>query len=91
MKIMPGLLAACGLVACTSTPMKTVKPPMRMAEQEPLMNCEWGRQKFNLCDFDTKDQMVKALLAEMTLDEKIGQMTQSVWHNNISPEVMRKL
>lgn len=25
----------------------------------------------------------------MTLDEKIGQMTQSVWHNNVSPEVIR--
>jgi beta-glucosidase len=25
----------------------------------------------------------------MTLDEKIGQMTQSVWHNNVSPEIVR--
>ena len=91
LKILPGLVVACGLVACTSTPMRTMEIPTRTAEQEPLMNCEWGRQKFNLCDFDTKDQMVKALLAEMTLDEKIGQMTQSVWHNNISPEVVRKL
>jgi len=64
---------------------------MRTAQQEPLMTCEWGRQKFSLCDYDTKDQMVEALMAEMTLDEKIGQMTQSVWHNNVSPRIVRKL
>ena len=33
--------------------------------------------------------MMAALLQEMTLDEKIGQMTQSVWHNNVSPEIIR--
>jgi beta-glucosidase len=25
----------------------------------------------------------------MTLDEKIGQMTQSVWHNNVSPQIIQ--
>ena len=25
----------------------------------------------------------------MTLDEKIGQMTQSVWHNSVSPEIIQ--
>ncbi|MEH6586273.1 MAG: glycoside hydrolase family 3 N-terminal domain-containing protein [Halioglobus sp.] len=33
--------------------------------------------------------MIESLLAEMTVDEKIGQMTQSVWHNNVSPEIIR--
>jgi beta-glucosidase len=55
------------------------------------MTCEWGRQKLNLCGYDTQDQMIEALMAGMTLDEKIGQMTQSVWHNNVSPRVVRKL
>ncbi|PKI03489.1 glycoside hydrolase family 3 N-terminal domain-containing protein [Glaciecola sp. 33A] len=51
--------------------------------------CEWGTQKFDLCQFTSYDDMIEALIAEMTLDEKIGQMTQSVWHNNVSPEVIR--
>ena len=34
--------------------------------------------------------MIEALLNEMTLDEKIGQMTQSVWHNNVSPQIINE-
>lgn len=51
--------------------------------------CEWGTQQFDLCQFTSYDDMIEALIAEMTLDEKIGQMTQSVWHNNVSPKVIR--
>jgi beta-glucosidase len=51
--------------------------------------CEWGAQKFDLCQFNTHEDMIEALIAEMTLDEKIGQMTQSVWHNNVTPEIIR--
>jgi len=52
--------------------------------------CEWGKQKFDLCRYDTLEEMVDALLLEMNLDEKIGQMTQSVWHNKVSPKIVRK-
>jgi len=58
-------------------------------ESEVDVICEWGTQKFDLCQFKSYDDMIEALIAEMTLDEKIGQMTQSVWHNNVSPEVIR--
>lgn len=58
-------------------------------EGEVDVICEWGTQKFDLCQFTSYDDMIDALIAEMTLDEKIGQMTQSVWHNNVSPEVIR--
>lgn len=51
--------------------------------------CEWGTQKFNLCRFDTTDAMIDAFILEMDLDEKIGQMTQSIWHNGVSPEIVR--
>ncbi len=47
--------------------------------------CEWGTQKFDLCQFNTHEDMIEGLIATMTLDEKIGQMTQSVWHNSVSP------
>lgn len=51
--------------------------------------CQWGTQKFDLCDYNTQEDRVEALLQEMTLDEKIGQMTQSIWHNGVSPEIVR--
>lgn len=34
--------------------------------------------------------MVEAFIREMDLDEKIGQMTQSVWHNSVTPEIIRE-
>lgn len=73
-------IAGLSLAACAQTPVK--------ADQHDVL-CEWGEQKFNLCEYQTQDQRVEALLAEMTLDEKIGQMTQSVWHNEVSPEIVR--
>ena len=51
--------------------------------------CEWGTQKIDLCQYDTQLEMINALLLEMDLDEKIGQMTQSIWHNGVSPEIVR--
>jgi beta-glucosidase len=51
--------------------------------------CEWGTQKFDLCQFNTHEDMIEGLIATMTLDEKIGQMTQSIWHNNVTPEIIR--
>lgn len=51
--------------------------------------CEWGSQKFDLCQYNSQQEMIEALIQEMDLDEKIGQMTQSVWHNKVSPEIVR--
>ncbi|TWX67271.1 glycosyl hydrolase [Colwellia demingiae] len=51
--------------------------------------CIWGTQQFDLCQYKTQEQMIDALLLVMNLDEKIGQMTQSIWHNNVSPEIVR--
>ncbi len=80
------LVAVCALAGCTATPEQT-STPGQAAKQDVI--CEWGEQSFNLCEFQTQEQRVEALLAEMTLDEKIGQMTQSVWHNEVSPEIVR--
>ncbi|WP_051275679.1 glycoside hydrolase family 3 protein [Aestuariibacter salexigens] len=52
--------------------------------------CQWGTEQFDLCQFDTKQQRIEALLAAMTLDEKLGQMTMSIWHNNVTPEIIRE-
>ncbi|MBT8038724.1 MAG: glycosyl hydrolase [Xanthomonadales bacterium] len=52
--------------------------------------CEWGKQGFDLCEHADDEARVEALLAEMSLDEKIGQMTMSIWHNNVSPQVIRE-
>jgi beta-glucosidase len=79
-KILPLAVAGFALAACTSTPEKTAK-------QDVI--CEWGEQKFNLCEYPAQEQRVEALLAEMTLDEKLGQMTMSIWHNGVSPEIVR--
>lgn len=52
--------------------------------------CHWGKQNFDLCRYASRDEKIDALLREMTLDEKIGQMTQSIWHNGVSPGVIRR-
>jgi beta-glucosidase len=69
-------------VACMNTISKK-------ADDKSEIICQWGAQKFNLCQYNTQQEMVEALVQEMNLDEKIGQMTQSVWHNGVSPEVIR--
>lgn len=61
----------------------------KKSDQEITVICQWGTQEFNLCHYNTHEEMVEALIQEMNLDEKIGQMTQSVWHNNVSPEIVR--
>lgn len=52
--------------------------------------CKWGQQELDLCLYASQDERIEALLREMNLDEKIGQMTQSVWHNNVSPKIIRE-
>lgn len=69
----------CLLLSCVS----------KQAPQQAHVICKWGTQQFDLCRFDTQEERVDALLAEMTLTEKIGQMTQSVWHNGVTPEEIR--
>jgi beta-glucosidase len=71
------------LLSCTYSNIKT-------SEQTPELICKWGSQQFDLCHYDTQQKRIDALLAEMTLDEKVGQMTQSVWHNNVSPQVIQE-
>jgi beta-glucosidase len=73
------LIQACTLQKITE-PM-----PIKMID----VRCIWGSAKFDICAYDSKEAMINAFLVEMTLDEKIGQMTQSVWHNNVSPEIIR--
>lgn len=58
-------------------------------QHDPII-CEWGTQQFDLCQYSTHSERVEALINEMTLKEKIGQMTQSVWHNNVTPEEIRR-
>jgi beta-glucosidase len=53
------------------------------------MICKWGKQQFDLCQFSKNDERIEALILEMTLDEKIGQMTQSIWHNKVTPKIIR--
>ncbi|MEW6981821.1 glycoside hydrolase family 3 protein [Colwelliaceae bacterium 6471] len=52
--------------------------------------CKWGTLQLDLCQYKTQEQKIEVLLLAMNLDEKIGQMTQSVWHNNVSPDVIRE-
>jgi beta-glucosidase len=76
------LLLAVGLVACSA-------PPERVVRMQDGLICEWGTQRFDLCAYETEDERIEALLSAMTLDEKLGQMTQSIWHNGVSPDAIR--
>ena len=51
--------------------------------------CDWGSQGFDLCAYRSDQARIAALIEEMTLDEKIGQMTQSIWHNGVTPEIVK--
>jgi hypothetical protein len=55
---------------------------------KPDIVCEWGTERINLCQYDTESEIVEALIEKMTLQEKIGQMTQSVWHKAAPPRWM---
>jgi beta-glucosidase len=54
-------------------------------------NCLRGTDQFNLCEHESQQDKIDALLAEMTLDEKIGQLTQTVWHREMSPQRVGEL
>ena len=81
-KNMIGLLGALSIAACVSTPTQGVNNRLGVI-------CKWGSEGFDLCRYDSQAQMIEALIAAMSLDEKIGQMTQSIWHNGVSPEIVR--
>lgn len=82
MKILLPLTILLFVVGCTSVPMVERDPSSKMI-------CKWGQQEFDLCQYADRDERIEALIEEMNLDEKIGQMTQSVWHNGVSPEIIR--
>ncbi|MEL0068974.1 MAG: glycoside hydrolase family 3 N-terminal domain-containing protein, partial [Gammaproteobacteria bacterium] len=82
------ILSGLMLVACAAN--HPQQPAQPITKKSLDIICEWGTSKFNLCAYDTESEMIQALIDEMTLDEKIGQMTQSIWHNNVSPEVVRE-
>lgn len=82
--IAPALVASLLLLSGCLSSTETAR------ELAPVPGCLRGTAQFDLCAYDTDDERVAALVAEMTLDEKIGQMTQSVWHNNVSPAVIRE-
>jgi len=82
-KLVIGLVLPLALVSCVH------QQSFDIDEQHGLI-CEWGKLKLDLCVYNSDEQRVEALLGQMTLTEKIGQMTQSVWHNNVSPNVIRQ-
>lgn len=90
--VLPALLLSFSLSACVNNHPASY-PDMLASNQQQArsdMICEWGTQRFNLCQFSSEAEMVDALIAEMTLQEKIGQMTQSVWHNGVTPDIIRE-
>lgn len=84
LKMRSGLLLLTSLLAACAAP----RPAELVASPEIM--CQWGTQRFDLCRYQTEEERVEALLGEMTLDEKLGQMTMSIWHNNVSPQVIRE-
>ena len=59
-------------------------------EHDNDIACLWGSSQFDLCAYDSQQTRVQALIDAMTLDEKIGQMTQ-VEKNSIKPGDIAKL
>jgi len=82
MKILPGFVILFFSAGCTDFAV------IEKDDSQALI-CVWGKQKFDLCQYDSQDERIEALIQEMDVDEKIGQMTQSVWHNAVSPEIVR--
>ncbi|MFT6157095.1 MAG: beta-glucosidase [Neolewinella sp.] len=74
-------LLAIGLSGCTLH-----KP---VVQNQADIICRWGSLQFDLCVLPSDVARIAALLSEMTLDEKIGQMTQSIWHNGVTPEIIK--
>lgn len=79
-------LGTCLVLMQACTLQKTASPALT---EKPKVQCIWGSDKFDICRYDSKEAIINALIAEMTVDEKIGQMTQSVWHNSVSPEIIQ--
>lgn len=80
-KMLSGIVVLILIVGCAD---------VAVIDNSTGLICEWGTQDFDLCRYKTHEEMVEALIQEMDLDEKIGQMTQSVWHNGVSPKIMRQ-
>ncbi|MFK8042721.1 glycoside hydrolase family 3 protein [Congregibacter sp.] len=82
------VMGGCAAPSDTSdTP--TDRPVALSVDSVPILICHWGTQRFDICQYATRDERIAALIGEMTLDEKIGQITQSVWHNNVTPDTIR--
>jgi beta-glucosidase len=81
-------LITLGSSACSLHKNEQVTNVEHLAKS-PLI-CKWGSQGFDLCSYPSDDARVAALLSEMTLDEKLGQMTQSVWHNGVTPGIIKQ-
>ena len=81
MKILSGIVVLILIIGCAD---------VAVIDNSTGLICEWGTQDFDLCRYKTHEEMVEALIQEMDLDEKIGQMTQSVWHNGVSPKIIRQ-
>lgn len=81
MRILPGIFILLLAVGCADDAVQG---------NSTGLICEWGTQEFDLCRYETHEAMIEALIQEMDLDEKIGQMTQSVWHNGVSPKIIRR-
>jgi beta-glucosidase len=69
------------IAACSAVPIGTIEFENR---------CLWGSSQFDICKYETDAETINAIMNEMTLDEKIGQMTQSVWHNSVTPEIIQE-
>ncbi len=91
-KTIATVVVALTLQSCQTTtlsPDSTADATISKTEHQWLgSNCLWGSEKLDLCDLQTKEEIALRLVNEMTLDEKLGQMTQSVWHNGVSPEIV---
>lgn len=91
-KIASAMLISLSLSACINTAQlsDTSKGVQTEDMSKPDIICEWGTDRINLCQYNSESEIVEALISKMTLQEKIGQMTQSVWHNGVTPEIIRE-
>ena len=81
------LLSLILLNSCNSNHLNSINSSSNSSSE---LICEWGTEKIDLCAFSKDEDRVSAIINEMTLDEKIGQMTQSIWHNNVNPRTIRE-
>jgi beta-glucosidase len=81
-------LVTLSLISGCNSLQKSYFPSLNGAASTELI-CKWGRQGFDLCAYPSDQARIAALVAEMTLNEKIGQMTQSIWHNGVTPKTIK--